>query len=143
MSPAMIFVVPTVMSVVLAVVSGLAYRHTGRRYLLWWTGVWAVSTVYYLAVMSSVLADRGQADLISQLGVVTTALGWLRGAALWAGARVLVGRPMRVRFWLTVIAVGVAMLLIITQTPVGQQSPATTTRLSYACWFFLAAVELL
>src|SRR5690242_6136625 len=102
MSPAMIFVVPTVMSVVLAVISGLAYRHTGRRYLSWWTGVWAVSVIYYLAVMLTVLAGRGQADPFSQFGLLTTSLGWLRGASYWAGARVLVERPLGRRFYLLV-----------------------------------------
>src|SRR6266496_3198543 len=105
MSPALIFVVPTVMAVVLALASGLAYRHTGRRYLAWWTGVWIVSVVYYLAVMFSVLVGRGQADPFSQFGLITTTLGWLRGASYWAGARVLVGRPVGRRFYLMTAAI--------------------------------------
>ena len=98
MSPAMIFVVPAVTAVMLALASGLAYRQTGRRYLLWWTGVWLVSLAYYVAVMLSVLAGQGQADLFTRFGLLTTLLGWLRGASLWAGARILAGNQVGLRF---------------------------------------------
>lgn len=143
MSPAMIFVVPTVMAVVLAIASGAAYRHTRRPYLLWWTGVWVVNTAYYLAVMSLVLAGQSQADPFSQFGLITTMLGWLRGASYWAGARVFVGRPIGRPFCLSVAVVSLIMFLMVTGTPFGQQSPATTTRLTFVVWFFIAAVELL
>ena len=92
MSPAMIFVVPAVTAVMLALASGVAYRQTGRRYLLWWTGIWLVNLAYYIAVMLSVLFGQSQTDLFTQLGLLTTLLGWLRGAGLWTGARVLAGR---------------------------------------------------
>ena len=143
MSPAMIFVVPTVMAVVLALASGAAYRHTRREYLLWWTGVWVISTVYYLAIMSLVLAGQSQADPFSQFGLVTTVLGWLRGASYWAGARVFVGRPIGRPFYLGVVVVTVILAGMVVGTPFGQRSPAATTRLTFVVWFFIAAAELL
>lgn len=142
MSPAMIFVVPTAMSLVLAIVSGIAYRHTRRRYLLWWTGVWVVNLAYYLAVMYSVLTGQGQVDLFSQLGLFTTALGWLRGVSLWAGARVFVERPVGRRFFLMAVGIAAVLFWIVAGTPFGEHAPATT-RLTFAVWFFLAAIELL
>jgi signal transduction histidine kinase len=143
MSPAMIFVVPTVMAVMLAIASGAAYRHTRRPYLLWWTGVWVVSIVYYLAIMSLVLAGQNQADPFSQFGLMTTLLGWLRGASYWAGARVFVGRQLGRQFSLGVVGVSLILLLLVVGTPFGQQSPATATRLTFVVWFFIAAAELL
>src|SRR5215207_468753 len=130
MSPAMIFVVPAVTAVMLALASGVAYRQTGRHYLLWWTGVWLVSLVYYVAVMLSVLFGQGQTDLFTQLGLLTTLLGWLRGAGLWAGARVLAGQPVGPRFFLVVAAISAALFLTVTGTPFGQQAPGTVTRLT-------------
>ena len=90
MSPAMIFVVPAVTAVMLALASGVAYRQTGRHYLLWWTGVWLVNLAYYVAVMLSVLFGQSQTDLFSQLGLLIDAAG----VAAW-------GRPLgrRVEFW--------------------------------------------
>ena len=58
--------------VVLALASGMVYRHTRREYLLWWTGVWVVSTVYYLAVMSLVLAGQNLEFPAGQGGLSTT-----------------------------------------------------------------------
>lgn len=142
MSPAMIFAVPIMMSVVLAVVSGLAYRQMPRRYLLWWTGVWVISLAYYLAVVGSVLAGQGQADIFSQLGLFTTTFGWLRGASFWAAARVFVGRSVGRGFALAVVGIAASLFWIVAAAPFGQ-SPAATTRLTFAVWFFLAAVELL
>src|SRR3954470_15321547 len=141
MSPAMIFVVPAVTAVMLALASGLAYRHTGRRYLLWWTGVWLVSVAYYLAVMVSVLTGQSQTDLFSQIGLLSTLLGWLRGAGLWAGARVLADRPVGGRFWLTGAGISAVLGWIVVGTPFGQHAAGTVLRLTYAAWFFLAAVE--
>jgi signal transduction histidine kinase len=143
MSPAMIFVVPAVTAVMLALASGVAYRQTGYRYLLCWTGIWLISLAYYVAVLISVLLGQGQADLFTQLGLITTLLGWLRGAGLWAGARVLVGRPVGARFGLLVAGIAAVMFWIVTGTPFGQEAPGTVTRLTYAVWFFLGAFELL
>ena len=42
MSPAIVFVVPLVVTTVLMSVTGLAYGHARRPYLLWWTGAWDV-----------------------------------------------------------------------------------------------------
>jgi signal transduction histidine kinase len=143
MSPAMIFVVPAVTAVMLALASGVAYRQTGRRYLLWWTGVWLVSLAYYVAVMLSVLVGRSQTDLFTQLGLLTTLLGWLRGASLWAGARVLAGRSVGVQFCLVAAAIAATLFAVVVGTPLGQQATGTITRLTYAVWFFLGAFELL
>jgi signal transduction histidine kinase len=139
----MIFVVPAVTAVMLALASWLAYRQTGRRYLLWWTGVWLVSLIYYIAVMLSVLVGQGQADLFTRFGPLTTVLGWLRGASLWAGARILAGRPVGLRFSLIVVGISVVLFGIVTGTSFGQQAPGTVTRLTFAVWFFLGAIELL
>lgn len=143
MSPALVFVVPAAVAIVLAIVTGLAYWHARRAYLAWWAGAWLVSLAYYLAVMASVLVGQGQADLFSQLGLLATALGWARGVGLLIGARVLADAPLNHRFWTLVGAVAAGCLFVVVATPFGQQSTATATRLTYAAWFVLAAVELL
>src|SRR5918911_1554081 len=77
-SPAMVFVVPLAVTAVLACVTGLAYRHARRPYLGWWTGVWAVAVVYYLAVTSAALTGPASADVLARFGLVASVLGWMR-----------------------------------------------------------------
>src|SRR5438552_3379265 len=84
MSPALVFVMPVAISVVLVLVSGLACWQMRRPYLVWWTGVWAVTVVYYVAVISVALRDRAQTDLFIRLwyclsGWVVTALSLALG----------------------------------------------------------------
>ena len=93
--------------------------------------------------MLSVLFGQSQTDLFTQLGLLTTLLGWLRGAGLWTGARVLAGRPVGVRFFLLAAAIAATLFAVVVGTPFGQQATGTVTRLTYAVWFFLGAIELL
>jgi signal transduction histidine kinase len=134
---------PATISVVLVLVSWLAYRHTRRGYLRWWTGIWAVTAVYYLAVISVAFADRSQADIFARLGVLTAALGWARAAGLWVGARVLVGRPLTIGTWAIVGGISVLWLWLTTGVPALQPYAAAVARMSFGCWFLLAAAELL
>ncbi len=143
MSPALVFVVPAVVAAVLTLVTGLAARNARRPYLFWWTGVWAIASVYYLAVIFSALSGPANSDVLARFGLVASVLGWLRVVGFWSGARVLIDRPIGWRTWGLVGAVSVAWPLLVTGPLVGQPYTASLTRLSYACWFFLGAAELL
>ena len=143
MSPALVFVVPGAVSIVLAVVTGLTYWHARHRYLLWWTLVWVVAVLYYLAFISAALAGPAQADVYAGLGVAATAFGWLRGVGFWGGARLQVGRHVAPRTWVVVGVLSALWLWLVTGPLAGQPYTATVTRMSYACWFLLGAAELL
>jgi signal transduction histidine kinase len=143
MSPAMVFVVPVVVTAVLTGVTGLAYRHARRPYLLWWTGVWAVAVMYYLAVTSAALSGPAGADVLARFGLLTSALGWLRVVGFWTGARQLIDRRISRRGWLFLAAVSVAWTALVAGWIVGGPTAGSLTRLSYAAWFFLGAAELL
>ena len=143
MSPAMVFVVPLVVTTVLMTVTGLAYRHARRRYLLWWTGVWGVAVLFYLAYISAALTGPSNADVFASFGVLASALGWLRVVGFWTGARQLIDRRLSRRGWLVVGGVTVAWVGLVAGWLMPAPMTAALTRLSYAGWFFLAAVELL
>ena len=142
MSPALVFVVPEVVTAVLALVTGLAYRHARRSYLRWWTGVWLVAALFYLAYISTALSGPANADVFAHLGLAASVLGWLRVAGFWSGARLLVGRAIPGLTWTVLGGLSVLWLWVVTGPLAEQPYTAALTRLSYACWFFVAAVEL-
>jgi signal transduction histidine kinase len=143
MSPAMVFVVPLVVTTVLTSVTGLAYRHARRPYLLWWTGVWGVAVLFYLGFISAALTGPANADVFASFGVLASALGWLRVVGFWTGARQLIDRRLSRRGWLVVGGVTAAWIALVAGWLMSGPTAAALTRLSYAGWFFLAAVELL
>src|SRR5919199_5480904 len=143
MSPAMVFVVPEVVTVVLSLVTGLAYRHARRPYLRWWTGVWLVAALFYLAYISAALSGPANADVFTHFGLAASVLGWLRVVGFWSGARLLVDRPIGPKTWTVVGVVSLVWLWMAVGPLVQQPNTASVTRLSYAWWFFLGALELL
>ena len=143
MSPAMIFVVPVVVTAVLTCVTALAYRHARRPYLRWWTGVWGVAVLFYLSYISAALSGPANADVFASFGLLASALGWLRVVGFWTGARQLIDRRLTRRGWLLVGLVSVAWTALVAGWLVSGPPAAALTRLSYAGWFFLGAVELL
>ena len=143
MSPAMVFVVPLVVTMVLTGVTGLAYRHARRPYLLWWTGVWGVAVLFYLSYISAALTGPANADVFASFGLLASGLGWLRVVGFWLGARQLIDRGLTRRGWLVVGAVSLAWTALVAGWVVGGPTASSLTRLSYAAWFFLGAAELL
>jgi signal transduction histidine kinase len=143
MSPAMVFVVPLVVTMVLTGVTGLAYRHARRPYLLWWTGVWGVAVVFYLSYISAALTGPANADVFASFGLLASGLGWLRVVGFWTGARELMDRRLTRRGWLVLGAVSLAWTALVTGWVMGGPTAGALTRLSYAAWFFLGAAELL
>lgn len=143
MSPAFVFVVPAVVTAVLAVVTGLAYARTRTAYLLWWAVVWGLAVVYYLTFISSSMAGSQQADIFANIGVVTAALGWARVVGLWSGARLLVNRPVSRRTWGVLLPVSFVWLVLLTGLLADQPFTPALTRLSFAFWYLLGAAELL
>jgi signal transduction histidine kinase len=143
MSPALVFVVPLVVTTVLSLVTSLAYRHACRPYLRWWTGVWLVAVLFYLAYISAALSGPAQADVFAQFGLAASLLGWLRVVGFWSGARLLVDRPIGARTWTAVGLVSVLWVWIAVGPLAQQPNTASLLRLSYAFWFCLGATELL
>ena len=143
MSPAFVFVVPAVVTAVLAVVTGLAYARTRTAYLLWWAVVWGLAVVYYLTFISSSMAGSQQTDIFANIGVVTAALGWARVVGLWSGARLLVNRPVSRRTWGVLLPVSFVWLVLLTGLLADQPFTPALTRLSFAFWYLLGAAELL
>src|SRR5919202_4725115 len=143
MSPAVVFVVPCVVTAVLSLVTGLAYRHAHRAYLRWWTGVWGVAALFYLAYISAALSGPANADVFAHLGVAGSVLGWLRVVGFWSGSRLLIDRPVGWRTWAVVGGLSLVWPWLVTGPLAEQPYTAGLTRLSYAGWFFLGAAELL
>src|SRR5919202_4509722 len=143
MSPAMVFVVPLVVTMVLTGVTGLAYRHARRPYLLWWTGVWGIAVLFYLSYISAALTGPASADVFASFGLLASGLGWLRVVGFWLGARRLMDRRLSRRGWVVLGAVSVAWTALAAGCVVGGPAAGSLTRLSYAGWFFLGAAELL
>jgi signal transduction histidine kinase len=139
----MVFVVPLVVTMVLMSVTGLAYRHARRPYLRWWTGVWGVAVLFYLSYISAALTGPANADVFASFGLLASGLGWLRVVGFWTGARQLIDRRLTRRGWLLVGLVSVAWTAVVAGWLVSGPPAAALTRLSYAGWFFLGAVELL
>jgi hypothetical protein len=117
MSPAMVFVVPLVVTMVLTGVTGLAYRHARRPYLLWWTGVWGVAVLFYLSYISAALTGPANADVFASFGLLASGLGWLRVVGFWLGARRLMDRRLSRRGWLFLGAVSVAWTALVAGWP--------------------------
>src|SRR5918994_1603097 len=113
MSPALVFVVPAVVTAVLSLVTALAYRHARRPYLLWWTGVWIVAVLFYLAYISVALSGPANADVFAHFGLAASVLGWLRVVGFWSGARMLIDRPIGRRTWASVGAVSLVWPLLV------------------------------
>jgi signal transduction histidine kinase len=143
MSPALVFVVPLAVSVVLVLVTGLGYWQTRRAYLGWWAVVWLIAVLWYLAFTFVALTGPGQADVFAHLGVAATLLGWARVVGIWSGARLLAGRPLGRRGWLAVAGLSLIWLWLVSGPLAGQPYTARVTRLSYVVWFLLGAFELL
>lgn len=143
MPPALVFVVALVVSVVLTCVTGLAQWHARRPYLLWWTGVWAVSILFYVAYIAASLSGAANADVFARFGLVASGLGWLRAVAIWAGARFLIDRRIGQRAWAAVAIASVGWAWLAAGPIAGASFAGSVIRLSYACWFVLGAVELL
>src|ERR687886_2934619 len=120
MSPAMVFVVPEVVTVVLSLVTGLAYRHARRPYLRWWTGVWLIAALFYLAYISAALSGPANADVFAHFGLAASLSGWLRVIGFWSGARLLVDRPIGRTTWTAVGAMS-ALWVWIAAGPLAQQ----------------------
>jgi signal transduction histidine kinase len=142
-SPALVFVVPLAVTAVLACVTGLAYRHARRPYLLWWTGVWLVAVAFYLAYILAALSGPANADVFASFGLAASVLGWMRVVGFWAGARLLIDRRIGRRTWAAVAVVSVVWPLVVVGLLAGMPYTPALTRLSYAGWFFLGALELL
>ncbi len=143
MSPVLVFVVPAVVTAVLAMVTGLAYGRSHRPYLFWWTAVWVLAVVYYLAFIASTAAASAQSDVFANIGAVMLLLGWVRVVAIWGGARLLADRPVGWRTWAVVGVMSLVWLALVGGPLAGQPFAPALTRLSYASWFLLAAGELL
>jgi signal transduction histidine kinase len=143
MSPALVFVVPAAVSLVLTLVTGLAYRHARRGYLRWWAIVWAVAFLYYLTVFAAALAGPSGGDVFARLGVVGSVLGWARVVGFWSGARILAERPIGLPLWGAVAVASLAWAWLVSVPLAGQPYTAALTRMAFACWFFLGAAELL
>jgi signal transduction histidine kinase len=141
---AFIRLLPLIVAVVLVLLTGGAYWHSRRRYLLVWTAVWGVAMAYYLAQLIVVSAEPGVSprDTFERLGIVATSLGWARSVGLWLGARALVGRGLSRR---GIILAGVCSVLWIAIATAVMGSPYAPllTRMGYACCFLAAATVLL
>ena len=141
---AFIRLLPLIVAVVLVLLTGGAYWHSRRRYLLVWTAVWGVAMAYYLAQLIVVSAEPGVSprDTFERLGIVATSLGWARSVGLWLGARALAGRGLSRR---GTILVGVCSVLWIAIATAVMGSPYAPllTRMGYACCFLAAATVLL
>src|SRR5919199_2624165 len=141
---AFIRLLPLIVAVVLVLLTGGAYWHSRRRYLLVWTAVWGVAMAYYLAQLIVVSAEPGVTprDTFERLGIVATSLGWARSLGLWLGARALVGRGLSRRGTI-VVGVCSAIWIAIATATMGTPYAPLLTRMGYACCFFAAATVLL
>jgi signal transduction histidine kinase len=142
-SPAFVFVVPAVVTAVLAAVTGLSYARTRRGYLRWWAIVWGLAVLYYVVFMYTSMLGSQQADVFASIGLVTAALGWVRVVGIWSGVRLLVDRPIGRGTWAAVAVVTLAWLALVTGVFAGQPFTPGLIRVSFALWYLLGAVELL
>jgi signal transduction histidine kinase len=139
---ALIFAVPAGVSLVLAVLTTVAYWQMRRPYLRVWAIVWVIVVLYYLALSQRVLEDT-RTDSFAMLGVGATLFGWLRAVGFWVGARALIGRPVSARALVLLAVVSLVWLWLISAALAGQPLLPGLTRASYAVWYLAAALVLL
>src|ERR671929_673001 len=108
MPSAFIYVVPAGVSLVLALLTAIAYWQVGRPYLRVWAIVWAVTVLYYLTLTQVVLASEPRGDTFAMLGLGAALFGWARAVGFWLGTRAMVGRPVGRR---TLAALGAATVV--------------------------------
>src|SRR4051812_5807106 len=139
---ALIFAVPAGVSLVLAVLTTVAYWQMRRPYLRVWAIVWVIVVLYYLALSQRVLEDT-RTDSFAMLGVGATLFGWLRAVGFWVGARALIGRPVSSRTLGLLAVVSLVWLWLISAALAGQPLLPGLTRASYGVWYLAAALVLL
>ncbi len=138
-----IYAVPAGVSLVLAVLTAVAYWQVGRPYLRVWAIVWTVGTVSYLMLAQRVLSDAQPSDTFTMLGIGAALLGWIRAVGFWVGARTIVNRPVSRRALALLAVVSLLWLWLVPWLLGDQRIVAPLIRMSFAIWYLAAATVLL